>query len=233
MFPLIPLGIFKTRNLLGANIVMALLGAAWIPMWFFLNLYLQQIIGYGPFESGVTLLPMTVTIMVLMIWFMPRLIKRFGFKRNMVVGLASLAIAIVLFSGLPSVGDNGKNHIFTGYVPPISLVAALGMSLAYIPVLTAAVSNARKEETGLASGLVNTSYQIGSALGLAIMVGLASGQTELLQSIGIGQVNALNGGFHAAFIGAALVSAAAAVLSVVSIRTSSALPSQLQKNTST
>jgi predicted MFS family arabinose efflux permease len=79
---------------------------------------------------------------------------------------------------------------------PVSLVAALGMSLAYIPVLTAAVSNARKEETGLASGLVNTSYQIGSALGLAIMVGLASGQTEALQSIGVGHLNALNGGFH-------------------------------------
>ena len=114
---------------------------------------------------------------------MPHLIKRFGFKRNMVIGLASLAIAIVLFSGLPCVGDNGKNHIFTSYVLPVSLVAALGMPLAYIPVLTAAVSNARKEETGLTSGLVNTSYQIGSALGLAIMVGLASGQTEALQNI--------------------------------------------------
>ena len=84
--PLIPLRIFRTRNLLGANIVMDLLGAAWIPMWFFLNLYLQQIIGYGPFESGVALLPMTVTIMVLMIWFMPRMIKRLGSKRNMVIG---------------------------------------------------------------------------------------------------------------------------------------------------
>ena len=230
--PLIPLGIFKTRNLLGANIVMALLGAAWIPMWFFLNLYLQQIIGYGPFESGVALLPMTVTIMGLMIWFMPRLIKRFGFKPNMVIGLASLAIAIVLFSGLPSISDNGKNQIFTSYVLPISLIAALGMSLAYIPVLTAAVSNARKEETGLASGLVNTSYQIGSALGLAVMVGLASGQTELLQSIGVGHVNALNGGFHLAFVGAALISAAAVVLSVVSIRRSS-LSSQIQENFST
>src|ERR671933_49255 len=221
--PLIPLDIFKTRNLLGANIVMALLGAAWIPMWFFLNLYLQQIIGYGPFESGVALLPMTVTIMGLMIWFMPRLIKRFGFKPNMVIGLASLAIAIVLFSGLPSISDNGKNQIFTSYVLPISLVAALGMSLAYIPVLTAAVSNVRKEETGLASGLVNTSYQIGSALGLAIMVGLASSQTEALQNIGVGDVNALNGGFHVAFIGAALITAAAVIISLISIRSTSSI----------
>jgi MFS family permease len=175
---------------------------------------------------------MTVTIMGLMIWFMPHLIKRFGFKRNMIVGLASLAIAILLFSGLPSLTENGKNHIFIAYVLPISLVAALGMSLAYIPVLTAAVSNARKEETGLASGLVNTGYQIGSALGLAIMVGLASSQTETLQSIGVGHVNALNGGFHVAFIGAALVSAAAVILSVMLIRRS-APPSQLQGNAST
>ncbi len=106
------------------------------------------------------------------------------------------------------------------------------MSLAYIPVLTAAVSNARKEETGLASGLVNTGYQIGSALGLAILVGLASSQTETLQSIGVGHVNALNGGFHVAFIGAALVSAAAVILSVMLIRRS-APPSQLQGNAST
>ena len=104
---------------------------------------------------------------------------------------------------------------------PISLIAALGMSLAYIPVLTSAISNAGKEETGLASGLVNTSYQIGSALDPAIMVGLASGQTEALQSIGVGYVNALNGGFHLAFIGAGLISAAAVVLSMVSIRRSS------------
>jgi MFS family permease len=199
-------------------------------MWFFLNLYLQQIIGYGPFESGVALLPMTVTIMVLMIWFMPRLIKRFGSKRNMVVGLASLAISIILFSGLPSVGDNSKNQIFTSYVLPISLIAALGMSLAYIPVLTSAISNARKEETGLASGLVNTSYQIGSALGLAIMVGLASTQTEMLQSIGVAHVPALNGGFHLAFIGAGLIPAVAVVLSIVSIRRSSKPLSQQQEN---
>jgi EmrB/QacA subfamily drug resistance transporter len=151
--PLIPLQIFKTRNILSANIVMALLGAAWIPMWFFLNLYLQQITGYGPFESGLALLPMTVTIMVLMIWIMPRLIKRFGSKHNMVVGLASLAIAIILFSGLPASNHASNNQILTSYVLPVSLVAALGMSLAYIPVLTAAVSNARKEETGLAQGL--------------------------------------------------------------------------------
>lgn len=225
--PLIPLNIFKTRNLLASNIVMALLGAAWIPMWFFLNLYIQQILGYGPMESGLALLPMTVMIMVLMISYIPRLVNRFGLKKNMIAGMALLAVAMVLFSGTPSAaaasdnsnGSSGnKNLIYMIYVLPASLVAALGMSLAYIPVLTAAVSNIRKEESGLGSGLVNTSYQIGSALGLAIMVAISSGHTETLQNIGIEQIAALNRGFHLAFIGATVVSIIAAVLILVSIK---------------
>lgn len=225
--PLIPLNIFKTRNLLASNIVMALLGAAWIPMWFFLNLYIQQILGYGPMESGLALLPMTVMIMVLMISYTPRLVNRFGLKKNMIAGMALLAIAMVLFSGTPSAAaasDNSNNSIgnenliYMIYVLPASLVAALGMSLAYIPVLTAAVSNIRKEESGLGSGLVNTSYQIGSALGLAIMVAISSGHTETLQNIGIEQIAALNRGFHLAFIGATVVSIIAAVLILVSIK---------------
>lgn len=225
--PLIPLNIFKTRNLLASNIVMALLGAAWIPMWFFLNLYIQQILGYGPMESGLALLPMTVMIMVLMISYTPRLVNRFGLKKNMIAGMALLAVAMVLFSGTPSAaaasdnsnGSSGnENLIYMIYVLPASLVAALGMSLAYIPVLTAAVSNIRKEESGLGSGLVNTSYQIGSALGLAIMVAISSGHTETLQNIGIEQIAALNRGFHLAFIGATVVSIIAAVLILVSIK---------------
>jgi MFS family permease len=205
---------------------MALLGAAWIPMWFFLNLYIQQILGYGPMESGLALLPMTVMIMVLMISYTPRLVNRFGLKKNMIAGMALLAIAMVLFSGTPSAAasDNSNNSIgnenliYMIYVLPASLVAALGMSLAYIPVLTAAVSNIRKEESGLGSGLVNTSYQIGSALGLAIMVAISSGHTETLQNIGIEQIAALNRGFHLAFIGATVVSIISAVLILVSIK---------------
>jgi EmrB/QacA subfamily drug resistance transporter len=225
--PLIPLNIFKTRNLLASNIVMALLGAAWIPMWFFLNLYIQQILGYGPMQSGLALLPMTVMIMVLMISYTPRLVNRFGLKKNMITGMALLAIAMVLFSVTPSAAaasDNSnstidnENLIYMIYVLPASLVAALGMSLAYIPVLTAAVSNIRKEESGLGSGLVNTSYQIGSALGLAIMVAISSGHTETLQNIGIEQIAALNRGFHLAFIGATVVSIIAAILILVSIK---------------
>src|SRR5918996_171587 len=167
--PLIPLSIFRIPNLLASNIAMALLGASWIPMWFFLNLYLQQVLNYGPFESGLALLPMTAMIMVLMVSITPRLMSRFGIKRNLIIGLGLMAAGILMFSLTPS-SSNSTFYTFILSVLPGSLVAALGMSMAYIPVLTVAISNTHREQTGLASGVVNTSYQIGSALGLAIVV---------------------------------------------------------------
>jgi EmrB/QacA subfamily drug resistance transporter len=211
--PLIPLRIFKTPNLLASNIIMALLGAAWIPMWFFLNLYLQQIQGYGPFESGLALLPMTAAIMALMIGASSRLIRLLGVKQSLVAGLGLLAVAMLMFVATPSSKGSFATHVL-----PASLVAAVGMSLAYIPALMSAVSHARKEESGLASGIVNTSYQIGSAIGLAIMVAIASAQTLSYQNSGIGSIDALNNGFHLAFITAAIVAAIAAIVAVMTIR---------------
>src|SRR5918997_1682814 len=217
--PLIPLSIFRVPNLLASNIAMALLGASWIPMWFFLNLYLQQVLHYGPFESGLALLPMTIMIMVLMISTTPRLMSRFGIKRNLVVGLGLLAAGIAMFSLTPSnSSENNTTYTFMLYVLPTSLIAALGMSLAYIPVLTAAISNTHKEQTGLASGLVNTSYQIGSALGLAIIVAIASSQTETLDNIGLPSIEALNGGFHSAFIVGAIISMIATAVVVIGLK---------------
>jgi EmrB/QacA subfamily drug resistance transporter len=214
--PLIPLRIFKTTNLLASNIVMALLGAAWIPMWFFLNLYLQQVQGYGAFESGLALLPMTAAIMALMIGASSRLIRRLGVKHSLVVGLGLLAVAMLMFVATPSTTDGS----FATHVLPASLIAAGGMSLAYIPALMSAVSHARKEESGLASGIVNTSYQIGSALGLAIVVAIASAQTLLDENNGVGSINALNNGYHLAFTIAAIVAAIAAIVAYVAIRES-------------
>jgi EmrB/QacA subfamily drug resistance transporter len=209
--PLMPLRIFRTSNLLASNVVMALLGAAWIPMWFFLNLYLQQIQGYGPFESGLALLPMTAAIMVLMIGASSKLIARLGVKHSLVAGLGLLALAMLMFVATPS----GKEGSFATHVLPASLVAAGGMSLAYIPALMSAVSHVRKEESGLASGIVNTSYQIGSALGLAIVVAIASAQTLLDgNNSSIGSIDALNNGFHLAFTAAAI----AAIVAFVTIR---------------
>jgi EmrB/QacA subfamily drug resistance transporter len=212
--PLIPLRIFRTTNLLASNVVMALLGAAWIPMWFFLNLYLQQVQGYGAFESGLALLPMTAAIMALMIGASSRLIRLLGVKHSLVAGLGLLAVAMLMFVATPSATDGS----FITHVLPASLVAAGGMSLAYIPALMSAVSHARKEESGLASGIVNTSYQIGSALGLAIVVAIASAHTLLDENNGVGSIDALNNGYHLAFTIAAIVAAIAAIVAYVAIR---------------
>jgi MFS family permease len=192
---------------------MALLGAAWIPMWFFLNLYLQQVQGYGAFESGLALLPMTAAIMALMIGVSSRVISRIGVKSSLVAGLGLLAVAMLMFAATPS-----SKGSFVTHGLPASLVAAGGMSLAYIPALMSAVSHAKKEESGLASGIVNTSYQIGSALGLAIMVAIASAQTLVDEKNGIGSIEALNNGFHLAFIIAAIVAAISAIVAFVAIK---------------
>jgi MFS family permease len=218
--PLIPLHIFKTRNLLSGNIIMTLLGAAWVSMWFFLNLYLQQILNYGPFESGLALLPMTVFIRIMMVWSTPRLIGKLGIKINLILGLTLLAIGMILFSFTPANTTEDNNIIFMVYVLPASIISAVGMSFAYIPALTAAVANAKEEDTGIASGLVNTTYQIGSALGLAITVAIASTHTEALINIGTSNLEAINNGFHLAFLGAALVSVITATISLIYIKSS-------------
>ncbi|MDF0682616.1 MAG: MFS transporter, partial [Candidatus Nitrosocosmicus sp.] len=117
--PLIPLQIFKTPNLLSSNVVMALLGASWVSMWFFLNLYLQQILHYGPLESGLALLPMTGLIMIMMTWLMPRLIGKLGVKENLIVGLGLLTVGLILFSFTPANSEqinNNNNYIFIVYV---------------------------------------------------------------------------------------------------------------------
>ena len=204
--PLVRLGIFKTPNLAVANTVMALLGAAWIPMWFFLNLYLQRILGYDAFESGAALLPMTALIMLVMIGVTGRVVARYGFKSPMVVGLALLAAGIALLGRAPVDG----NYVLDVLIP--SLIAAVGMSLTFIPTLIAALSAARPEEGGLASGLVNTTYQVGSALGLAVASAVAVAATNGTAPA------ALNDGYSAAFFTAAAVAVGAALFAIAKLR---------------
>lgn len=220
--PLMPLHIFKIPNLLSSNIVMALLGASWVSMWFFLNLYLQQILHYGPLESGLALLPMTGLIMVMMVWAMPKLIGKLGIKGNLIAGLGLLTLGLILFSFTPANSsdvNNDNNYVFLVYVLPASIISALGMSFSYIPILISAISKAKNEESGIASGLVNTTYQLGSALGLAIMVSISTIHSEYLTSVGINMILGLNEGFHLAFIGAGIISAIAAITGALLIKT--------------
>lgn len=207
--PLMRLSIFRAPNLGAANLAQLLLGAAWIPMWFFLNLYLQQVLGYSAFPSGAALLPMTVLIMVVMIAIAPRALARFGAKHMVVAGLAVLAIGLGWLSLIRPDGGYWVD------VLPASLVAALGMALAFIPSLGTAISSARPEEGGLAAGIVNTSYQVGSALGLAAMTAVAA-----TQGAGrLGNATALTDGFSAAFLGAGVIAAAGAILAAATLRT--------------
>ena len=206
--PLVPLRILRVRNLTGANVTLLLLGAAWIPMWFMLNLYLQQVLGYGPFEAGAALLPMTALIMLLMLGATARIVGRFGLKAPLVAGLAILAAGIGLFGLISSDGS---------FVPDVlwaSLVAAAGMSLAYVPALNAGLSAVAPEQSGLASGLLGTSYQVGSALGLAVMTSIATsyGADRL------GNGAELTNGYQAAFIGAAGVAVVGAFAALTLLR---------------
>jgi len=208
--PLVRLGIFRAPNLAAANAAQFFLGAAWIPMFFFVNLYLQQVLGLGAFASGAALLPLTVTIMVGMVTVAPRLIARFGPKTLTVAGLATLAAGLAWLSFITADGN------FWFDVLPASLITAAGMAMAFIPSLGLALSSAAPQEAGLAAGIVNTNYQIGSALGLAAMTAVAAAfgtdgsATDL---------SGLTDGYSAALIGAAVIAAVGALVSAAWLRT--------------
>lgn len=210
--PLLPLQVFKVPNLTAGNLVMGLMAAAWIPLWFFLNLYLQQILRLNAFNSGLALLPMTVVIMIVMVGLTGKLVAKFGFKKNLVAGLISLTASLILFTIVPT---NGSYWL---HVLPASLLGAIGMSLAYIPGTMASMSGTKPEETGLASGIVNTSYQIGSAIGLAIIAVIAAAVTKSAVAAGAVETAALNSGFQTAFISAAVVSAVSVLIALLKIK---------------
>lgn len=195
---LLPLSIFKAPNLSAGNLVLILLAGAWIPLWFYLNLYLQQVMHLSALSSGLALLPMTVVIMIMMIGVTGKVVARFGYKKTMLAGLGLLTVALLLFA---RAGENGS---FLVDVLPASVIAAAGMALAYIPGTIASMSGAKPEETGVASGISNTSYQVGSAIGLAVIVAVATSFTA--------DGGKMITGIHAAFISAAVISALAVVL---------------------
>nr|WP_239528531.1 MFS transporter [Microbacterium esteraromaticum] len=210
--PLVRLSIFRSPNLGAANVAQVMLGAAWIPMWFFLNLYLQQVLGFTAFPAGAALLPMTTLIMVGMILLAPRVIAAFGPKVPIVVGLLVLAAGL---GWMAFVSPDGGYWV-DAFLP--SLVVAFGQALAFIPSLQTAIAAAPPEEGGLASGIVNTSYQVGSAVGLAVVSAIAAafGASRL------GDPVALTQGYSAAFIAAGALALIGALLTMIFFRGRSA-----------
>lgn len=198
--PLLRLGLLRAPLLAAANGAQLLLGAAWVSMWFFLNLYLQQVLGASAFAAGAALLPMTGLVVLVMVALAPRLQARFGAKTMIVSGLLLLAGGLFWLSFVRPDG------VYAVDVLPASLLAALGMSLAFVPSLGTAINAAPASETGVASGLVSTSYQIGSALGLAVLTAVAYGISGA-EPTGV----ELTQGYSAAFMGAAILALAGAL----------------------
>jgi EmrB/QacA subfamily drug resistance transporter len=204
--PLVPLRIFRSRNVAGANVIQALLVAGMFGMFFLGSLYLQRILGYDPLEIGLAFLPTTLIMGTMSVRYSERLVMRFGPKSTLLPGMVLIAIALVLFARAP-VGGSYVEHVL-----PVLILLGLGVGGSFPALMTLAMSGATREDAGLASGLVNTSAQVGGALGLAVLATLSASRSDHLIASGKATASALTSGYHLAFlIGAALVVAAIAV----------------------
>ena len=209
--PLVPFSIFRIRTLTGANVVGLLVGASLFSMFFFISLYMQQVLGYSAIHAGLSYLPLAVTIMATAA-IASQLVTKVGYKPVLAIGLLFIVAGLVWFSRV-SVGGG----FLTDILGP-SLLAAAGLGFSFVTTTIAAVSGVEEREAGLASGLINTSQQIGGALGLAVLATLATSRTEDLASGGSPSAEALTEGFQLAFLGGAGIALLGFVLTLVLIR---------------
>jgi EmrB/QacA subfamily drug resistance transporter len=210
--PLMPLGTFKLRNLTIANIV-GVLWAAGMFAWFFISaLYLQLVLGYGPMQVGLAFLPANIIMAVFSLGLSAKLVTRFGIRKPLGVGLLFAALGLALFARVPIHGD-----VITDVLPSMVLLG-LGAGIAFNPMLLAAMSDVAPSDAGLASGIVNTAFMMGGALGLAILASLAAAETSSLLAAGATTQVALNGGYRVAFALGAVCAAAAAVIGSAFLR---------------
>jgi EmrB/QacA subfamily drug resistance transporter len=204
--PLIPLRIFRSRNVTGANVVQALLVVGMFGMFFLGALYLQRVLGYDALQIGLAFLPVTIVMGVLSIRYSERLITRFGARRTLLPGMVLIAVGLILFAQAPVDGGYAR------HVLPVMILLGFGAGLSFPALMTLAMSGATPEDAGLASGLVNTTVQVGGALGLAVLATLSTTRSDHLLKGGHTTASALTSGYHLAFlIGAALVLAAVLV----------------------
>jgi EmrB/QacA subfamily drug resistance transporter len=216
--PLMPLRLFRSRNVAGANAVQALLVVGMFGMFFLGALYLQQILGYDAFEVGLAFLPATIVMGVMSLRVSGPLGMRVGPKAMLLPSLGILAAGMVLFARTPVDGS-----YVTDILPPMVLFG-LAAGLAFPALMMLAMSGVAPEDTGLASGLVNTSVQVGGAIGLAVLATLATERTGALQAAGEPAASALNGGFHLAYLIGAVLVAVAAVVAASVLRSPGAEP---------
>jgi EmrB/QacA subfamily drug resistance transporter len=206
--PLMPFRIFRLRTLTGANVIGLLVGASIFAMFFFLSRYMQQVLGYDALKAGLSYLPLALAIIV-SAGVASQLVTKLGFKPVLVTGMALVAVALLWFAQVPVDGDYLKNLV----VPMV--IAAVGLGFAFVPVTIAAVSNISADDSGLASGLINTSQQVGGALGLAILGTIASSRTTDLMAAAHGAPSAVPGALTEGFQVAFLAGAGFAILGVI------------------
>ena len=208
--PLAPLGFFRNRTPTSANVISVLVAASLFSMFFFISLYLQRVLGFSALEAGLAYLPLAVTI-VISAGVASQAVERIGVKPALVFGLSMIAIGLLWFSRVDADGS------YVADVLGPSIVAAIGLGFSFVPVTIAAVAGVSDSEAGLASGLVNTSQQVGGALGLAVLVTIANSTTN---GIAGGPQNpaALTEGFQDAFLVGSAFAIVGAVLAIVLLR---------------
>src|SRR5262249_33997667 len=209
--PLMPLSIFRLRTLVGANIAGLILGTVLFSMFLMLTLYMQQVLGYSPLKTGFAYLAVAGTAIV---WsaVAAQLVPRVGVKPVLVTGMAFLTAGVAFFTQV-SPGGSYISDLLPGF-----LVIAVGMGFSFVPISIAALAGVKPSEAGLASGLINTSQQVGGALGIAALSTIATSHTTDSIATGAALPVALVDGFHAAFLVGAIVAAVGIVASLTLIR---------------
>ena len=214
--PLMPLRLFRSRNATGANAVMALMVVGMFGVFFLGALYLQQILGYDALEVGLAFLPSTVVMGALSLGVAGRLAIRFGPQRVLVPSLALIAAGLVLFVRAPVDGS------YVEHILPMAILMGVGAGLATPALMMLAMSDATPSDAGMASGLVNTTTQVGGAIGLAVLATLAAGRTDGEIARGASEAAALNAGFHLAYLVAAGLVVVAVLVAAFVLRTRTA-----------
>jgi EmrB/QacA subfamily drug resistance transporter len=210
--PLMPLRLFRSRNVTGANLVMALLVVGFFGMFFLGALYLQGILGYNPLEVGLAFLPSCLVMGTLSLGFAERLIMGIGAQSALIAGLVFSGASLLLFAQAPVDGS------WVLHLLPVMLLSGAGAGLAFPALMTLAMSGATGSDSGLASGLVNTTTQVGGAIGLAVLATLATERTDGRLADGESTAVALNSGYHLAFLLGATLIGVALVVAVTVVR---------------
>jgi EmrB/QacA subfamily drug resistance transporter len=212
--PLMPLGLFKLRNLTTANIIGVLWAASMFAWFFITTLYLQAVLGFTPFQIGLAFLPANLIMAAFSLGISAKLVMRFGIRKPLSIGLLFGAVGLALLARAPV-----EANVLVDVLPAMVLLG-VAAGISFNPLLLAAMNDVKPTESGLASGIVNTAFMMGGSLGLAVLASLAAGRTKALIAAGVGMPHALNGGYHAAFLVGAVFAVISALLGVALIRIS-------------